>query len=110
MIQDNEHSTAECLEAAFYPSTDNPAIAFCTEAWQKMHAATLKRTKNEYAAERCAGKAFCLGLAPRSPATGISATSSPAPATACYWEPSRTKAGPSSSTPPRSLSQPISTL
>jgi len=38
--------TAERLEAAYYPSLENPAIALCAEIWLKIHAATLQHTKN----------------------------------------------------------------
>ena len=59
-------STAERLEADFYPSLQNPAVALCTEVWQKIHAATLERTKSPYTGERCAGKAFRLAMPPLS--------------------------------------------
>jgi hypothetical protein len=46
MVQAIPPSTPKSLEAAFYPSLQNPAAAICTEAWQKIHAATLKQTGN----------------------------------------------------------------
>ena len=66
MIQAIPPSTAERLEADFYPSLQNPAVALCTEVWQKIHAATLERTKSPYTGERCAGKAFRLAMPPLS--------------------------------------------
>ena len=66
MIQSIPPSTAERLEAAYYPSLENPAIALCAEIWLKIHAATLQHTKNLYAAERCAAKAFRLAMPPLS--------------------------------------------
>ena len=66
MIQAIQPSTAESLEADFYPSLKNPAVALCTEVWQKIHAATLKQTGNVYTADRCAGKAFRLAMPPLS--------------------------------------------
>ena len=44
MIQPIPPSTTESLEADFYPSLKNPAVALCTEVWQKIHAATLRRS------------------------------------------------------------------
>ena len=41
MIQAIPPSTPERVEADFYPSLKNPAVALCTEVWQKIHAATL---------------------------------------------------------------------
>ena len=66
MIQAIPPSTAERLEADFYPSLQNPAVALCTEVWQKINAATLERTKSPYTGERCAGKAFRLAMPPLS--------------------------------------------
>ena len=66
MIQAIQLSTAESLEADFYPSLKNPAVALCTEVWQKIHAATLERTRCVHTAERCAGKAFRLAMPPLS--------------------------------------------
>jgi hypothetical protein len=66
MIKAIPPSTDEGLEASFYPSLKNPAVALCTEIWQKIHAATLNQTKNVYTAERCAGKAVRLAMPPLS--------------------------------------------
>ena len=66
MIQPFQPSIADTAEAAFYPSLQNPAIALCTEVWQKIHAATLEQTKSPYTADRCAGKAFRLAMPPLS--------------------------------------------
>jgi hypothetical protein len=66
MTQTIQLSIADSPEAAFYPSLKNPAVALCTEVWQKAHAATLAQTKNLYTAERCAGKAFRLAMPPLS--------------------------------------------
>jgi hypothetical protein len=66
MIQAIQPSTAESPEAAFYPSLKNPAVALCTEVWQKIHAEPLEQTRNLYTAERCAGKAFRLAMPPLS--------------------------------------------
>ena len=66
MIEAIQPATAESMEAAFYPSLKNPAIAFCTEVWRKIHAATMKQTNNVYTAERCAAKAFRLAMPPLS--------------------------------------------
>ena len=66
MIQAIPPSTAERLEADFYPSLQNPAVALCNEAWLKIHGATLERSKNVYTAERCAGIAFRLAMPPLS--------------------------------------------
>jgi hypothetical protein len=66
MIQAIPPSTAERLDADSYPSLENPAVALCNQVWQKVHAATLKRTKCEYTAESYAGKAFRLAMPPLS--------------------------------------------
>jgi hypothetical protein len=66
MILAFQPSIAETAEAAFYPSLQNPAVALCTEVWQKIHDATLKQTKSPYTAERCAGKAYRMAMPPLS--------------------------------------------
>ena len=66
MITAIQPAAAENLEAAFYPSLKNPAVALCTEVWRKIHAATMEQTRNVYAAERCAAKAFRLAMPPLS--------------------------------------------
>jgi len=66
MIQSIQPAAAESLEAAFCPSLKNPAVALCNEVWLKIHAATLKQTKNLYTAERCAAKAYRLAMPPLS--------------------------------------------
>ena len=66
MITAIQPAAAENLEAAFYPSLNNPAVALCTEVWRKIHAATMEQTRNVYAAERCAAKAFRLAMPPLS--------------------------------------------
>jgi hypothetical protein len=52
------------LEADFYPSLTNPAVALCVEGWEKIHRATREQTRCVYTAERCAGKAFRLAMPP----------------------------------------------
>jgi len=54
------------VEADFYPSLKNPAVALCTEAWEKILRATAQTTGNLYTAERCAAKAYRLCLPPLS--------------------------------------------
>ena len=66
MITAIQPAAAENLEAAFYPSLKNPAVALCTEVWLKIHTATLKETGNVYTAERCAAKSYRLAMPPLS--------------------------------------------
>ena len=66
MDQAIQPSTAERKLADFSPSLENPAVALCTEAWLKVHAATLKQTGNVYTAKSCAGKAYRLAMPPLS--------------------------------------------
>jgi hypothetical protein len=66
MVQPYQTSIAEHPESALYPSLQNPAIALCTEIWQKVHAGTMKTTQNVYTADRCASKAFRLAMPPLS--------------------------------------------
>jgi hypothetical protein len=64
MVTPFKPTIADTEEAAFYPSLTNPAVALCTEVWQKVHAATLESTKSPYSADRCAAKAFRLAMPP----------------------------------------------
>jgi hypothetical protein len=66
MIQPMQHFLAESQEAEFCPSFKQPAVAHCTEVWQKIHAATLEKTRNVYTAERCAATAYRLAMPPLS--------------------------------------------
>jgi hypothetical protein len=58
------HFLAESQEAEFCPSFKHPAVAHCTEIWQKIHNATLKKTREVHTAERCAGTAYRLAMPP----------------------------------------------
>jgi len=64
MTQAVPPSSAVRVEADFFPSLKNPAVALCNEAWLKIHRAALKQTSSPYTAERCAGKAYRLALPP----------------------------------------------
>ena len=64
MVQAIQPSTVERKLADFSLRLENPAVALCNEVCQKIHAATLKQTRNT--AERCAGKAFRLAMPPLS--------------------------------------------
>ena len=66
MVQPFQPSIAEDPEAALYPSLKNPAVALCTELWQKTHAATMEQTKSPYTADRCAAKVFRMAMPPLS--------------------------------------------
>ncbi len=49
-------------EADFSPSLTNPAVALCSEMWERAHRVALEKSRNLYAAERCANIAFRLAL------------------------------------------------
>jgi hypothetical protein len=66
MIAAIQTTIGESMEAAFYPSLKNPAVALCTEVWLKIHTATLKETGNVYTAERCAAKSYRFAMPPLS--------------------------------------------
>jgi hypothetical protein len=66
MIQPIPPSTTESLEADFYPSLKNPAVALCTEVWQKIHAATLRRSTPPLP-HFCRNPTKIKGLAPKNP-------------------------------------------
>jgi hypothetical protein len=66
MVQTIHPSITESPLADFSPSLKNPAVALCTEVWLKIHAATLKQTRNVYTAKSCAGKAYRLAMPPLS--------------------------------------------
>jgi hypothetical protein len=61
-----EPETTPRADADFTPSLTNPAVALCNEVWQKIHRASWEQTRNPYAAERCAAKAYRLALPPLS--------------------------------------------
>jgi hypothetical protein len=66
MVETIQPSTAEKKLADLSPSLENPAVALCNEVWLKIHAATLKKTRNVYTARSCAGKAYRLAMPPLS--------------------------------------------
>ncbi|MDR3772106.1 MAG: hypothetical protein P4L26_02095 [Terracidiphilus sp.] len=64
MIQAIQPATAETLDDLFCPALKNPAVALCSEVWQKIFRATLEQTENLNTAERCAGRAYRLAMPP----------------------------------------------
>ena len=109
MIQAIQPSTAESPEAAFYPSLKNPAVALCTEVWQKIHAEPLEQTRNLYTAERCAGYAMLLGAIKNESGTKLLYAAQVALATLPKESKTQTRTEPRPSphpTPPPLLPQP----
>jgi hypothetical protein len=60
----NHHQRPFVLEDADCPALRNHAVARCAAVWDKAYRAILAKSKNEYAAERDAGKAFRQAMPP----------------------------------------------
>jgi hypothetical protein len=57
-------STPFSLGDADNPALRNHAVARCAAAWDKVYRASMAKAKNEYAADRDAGKAFRQAMPP----------------------------------------------
>jgi hypothetical protein len=51
MIEAVEPATDQRLEDLYNPALKNNAVALCTGAWEKIHAATREKTTNLYTGE-----------------------------------------------------------
>jgi hypothetical protein len=66
MAEAIQPATEQRLEDLYNPALENHAVALCAGAWEKIHAATRKKTTNLYTAERCANIAYRLAMPPLS--------------------------------------------
>ena len=64
MLKAIQPSTTLRLEDLYYPALKNSAVALCACAREKVYQEVLAKTKQEYIAEREAGKAFRQALPP----------------------------------------------
>ena len=72
MIQAIPPSTAERLEADFYPSLQNPAVALCAGGWEKTYRATLQMTGNLHSARHLAATVYRMAMPPLTSRQNIS--------------------------------------